>query len=527
MSALPVESSGAAANAESASSARKGPAAASAKLAGRLAWAWRIAYVRFRFFAVLGAAFLVAGFWPTIRGWWDALAIGAAVRPGAESADTEYFCPMCPGVVSATASKCSVCNMELVRRHKQEAELLPNGVVARMQLSPERLQLAGVKTVEVRPLPLRARLRGLARALPPDAARAEAPGVRLEVRLPRRRLAQVRAADVAFVFPDDGGTASLPAKVLPDSVKVDAETGWLHVELECEQGHDRLSAGDVVAVELQCLAAALGGEGKSPTAAPPYGPREAYYCHDHADLLRLAPGDCPFDGLPLHKAALRDYETLEWRCPLHPGVASAEPNATCEHCRGLPLVASVVSHLPDGMVLAIPESAVIDTGAIKIAFVEREPGMFDGVEVEVGAVCDGFYPVRRGLRGGQRVASAGALLLDAETRLNPSLAAAYFGAGGKSAATGAGRDATHGGHAGESALSPAQQAEIRRRILELPEKDRAAAMTQRLCPVTGAPLGSMGKPIALTVGDRRVFICCAGCEAALRDNPAEYLSKLP
>ena len=32
-------------------------------------------------------------------------------------------------------------------------------------------------------------------------------------------------------------------------------------------------------------------------------------------------------------------------------------------------------------------------------------------------------------KSGQRVAFAGAFLLDAETRLNPSLAAGYFGAG--------------------------------------------------------------------------------------------------
>ena len=55
--------------------------------------------------------------------------------------------------------------------------------------------------------------------------------------------------------------------------------------------------------------------------------------------------------------------------------------------------------------------------------------MFDGVEVVLGPRCGDFYPVVRGLEVGQRVAFAGAFLLDAETRLNPSLAAGYFGAG--------------------------------------------------------------------------------------------------
>ena len=55
--------------------------------------------------------------------------------------------------------------------------------------------------------------------------------------------------------------------------------------------------------------------------------------------------------------------------------------------------------------------------------------MFDGVEVVLGPRCGDSYPVVRGLEPGQRVAVAGAFLLDAETRLNPSLVAGYFGAG--------------------------------------------------------------------------------------------------
>ena len=69
--------------------------------------------------------------------------------------------------------------------------------------------------------------------------------------------------------------------------------------------------------------------------------------------------------------------------------------------------------------LTVPEMAVIDTGSKKLVYVEREPGQFDGVEVEVGPVADGFYPVLKGLRSGDRVAAAGAFLIDAETRLNP------------------------------------------------------------------------------------------------------------
>ena len=61
---------------------------------------------------------------------------------------------MDPGVLSDWPGRCGVCNMALVRRKKGEAAMLPDGVVARMQLSPYRVQLAGIRTAaaEFRPL---------------------------------------------------------------------------------------------------------------------------------------------------------------------------------------------------------------------------------------------------------------------------------------------------------------------------------------------------------------------------------------
>src|SRR5207237_6480533 len=87
-----------------------------------------------------------------------------------------------------------------------------------------------------------------------------------------------------------------------------------------------------------------------------------------------------------------------------------------------------------GTVLAVPESAVIDTGGRKIVYRQVEFGKFDGVEVQLGPRCEGYYPVVRGLEPGDVVATAGSFLIDAETRLNPSVGSTYFGAGGTSAA---------------------------------------------------------------------------------------------
>lgn len=55
------------------------------------------------------------------------------------------------------------------------------------------------------------------------------------------------------------------------------------------------------------------------------------------------------------------------------------------------------------------------------------------------------------------------------------------------------------------------------------EQRVAAAITaQGVCPVSGQPLGSMGDPIPVDVGDQTVYVCCAGCTDAVQEDPAKY-----
>src|SRR4029079_17017452 len=67
---------------------------------------------------------------------------------------------------------CPICNMDLVQRRKHDAQILPEGVVARMQLSPYRVQLAGIKTsvVEARECVIEIPVFGSLRAKTGDAA---------------------------------------------------------------------------------------------------------------------------------------------------------------------------------------------------------------------------------------------------------------------------------------------------------------------------------------------------------------------
>ena len=60
----------------------------------------------------------------------------------------------------------------------------------------------------------------------------------------------------------------------------------------------------------------------------------------------------------------------------------------------------------------------------------------------------------------------------------------------------------------------------------LTAEDRVAAKKQRICPVTGQLLGSMGEPYKIKVKDRTVFLCCQGCVGVILQNPDKYLKKL-
>jgi len=63
-------------------------------------------------------------------------------------------------------------------------------------------------------------------------------------------------------------------------------------------------------------------------------------------------------------------------------------------------------------------------------------------------------------------------------------------------------------------------------IRELPTAQQAAALMQKDCPVSGEPLGSMGKPLAVKADGRELFLCCKGCEDDFRAKSADILRKL-
>ena len=85
----------------------------------------------------------------------------------------------------------------------------------------------------------------------------------------------------------------------------------------------------------------------------------------------------------------------------------------------------VLFEVPIGEVLAVPETAVVDTGKRTLVFVEMEPGMYMPMPVKLGRKAEGFYEVREGLKEGQKVVVRGTFLLDSEAQIR-----GLYGTGG-------------------------------------------------------------------------------------------------
>jgi hypothetical protein len=160
--------------------------------------------------------------------------------------------------------------------------------------------------------------------------------------------------------------------------------------------------------------------------------------------------------------------------------------------------------------LILPRDAVLMAGENSVVYVETEPGRFEIREVVLGALLGDRVVISSGVEEGEQVATRGNFLIDSQMQLagNPSLI-----------------DPTKFASAAQGEHPPS--AEIAAALAQLSPEDRGLAESQRICPVSEQPLGSMGVPQKVEVSGRVVFICCEGCREPLLQDADKYLAKLP
>lgn len=552
---------------------------------------------RMRFVALMVAVGAVIVNWGYLKALYEKW-----TRPLADhveaSSNTEFWCPMHPTVVRDHPDKCPICGMPLSQRKKGETgknEPLPPGVITRVQLSPYRVALAGIKTepVQYRSLSRDIRTVGfvefdeqklkritvkiggksridklyvnvtgqdvekgdpLALLYSPELmvtvqnlTDAKKTGNMDLLKLARERLQLwgIHEDQISQFLHTTGGVTHFvvrsPAhghvlqkyRLEGDYVEegtvlydvADLSTVWIEAEVyEEEVGLLQTS------LAVEATASAFPGKtftGKLAFVFPHLDTStrtlKVRFNMDNPGHV-LKPGmytnvslQVPvtrLQGFSEHfqemAAATTSLELLKqsWAAP--GALFSPDP---------APLLATGLGSfaLKQGLALAVPETAVIDTGSRKVVYREREPGVYEGVEVVLGPVCDNYYPVIAGLSEGERLAVAGAFLIDAETRLTTGLGSTYFGASGT--AQGEGKSS--------SKISPSmsedEDEKIQANLAKLSAKDREQAETQKRCPIRKAPLGSMGTPVKILIKGQPVFLCCSGCRDQAFQNPSKTL----
>jgi Cu(I)/Ag(I) efflux system membrane fusion protein len=107
----------------------------------------KVALARLRFLAVFVIAGLVVGYWDDIRNHVDKWTRPAVLGDSLAAAhEVEWYCAMHPNVVRDEPGTCPICSMPLIKRKKGEQQVLPADVLARVQLSPQRVAMAGIGT---------------------------------------------------------------------------------------------------------------------------------------------------------------------------------------------------------------------------------------------------------------------------------------------------------------------------------------------------------------------------------------------
>jgi len=85
------------------------------------------------------------------------------------------------------------------------------------------------------------------------------------------------------------------------------------------------------------------------------------------------------------------------------------------------MYASVSFPIDYGRKLAVPETAVLDSGTRQMVFIAREDGHFEPRTVQLGAKVNDRFIVESGLTAGEKVVTSGNFLIDSESQLKAAM----------------------------------------------------------------------------------------------------------
>lgn len=199
---------------------------------------------------------------------------------------------------------------------------------------------------------------------------------------------------------------------------LDERSRTVRVRVNLKNPGQRLKPGMYASATIQVRLLASGGP--SPT-----GLEGKFSCPMHPEVIRDEAGKCPICNMELiripESGPFADHSIQQ---PQNPGGAASSQHQDHAQQSGA-----------DGKganPLAVPASAVLDTGRRQVTYRATQDGNYQLVELQVGPLATGadssgqpalYYPVLQGLKEGDQIVVRGGFLLDSQTQIEgrPSL----------------------------------------------------------------------------------------------------------
>lgn len=425
----------------------------------------KVVELRLRFVALMAVTGLVFAYWDTLWNYYEKWTRPPGAVHAAAS-DHEYFCPMHPTVIQAEPGSCPICGMPLSKRKKGEKETLPEGVLARVSLGPYRVAQAGVETSEVGYAPLSETVTTVG-------------SVEVDERQLKRISSKTKGMSrIEKLFVNFGGT-----KVKAGEPLAEVYSPELYQAVQ----------------ELLLNQEAMR---KGPQAQTALG---RSVLGDSKDLLRLSSERLKLWGITQAQIdqILREGKA-DIRLPiLSPigGVVIRKNVLEGEYVNEGQALFEVadLTHVWVKAQLFENQFSLVKVGQAVEAIVEAYPGeTFSGKVAFIDPV----------LNPQTRTVTVRYDLENADLRLRPGMFATVTL---------------------KTPVSDTPSFRSRMATRPAPGTVHLASLTveeQKLCLVTNAKLGSMGEPIPIDVAGRKLWMCCEGCEAKLKGEPAKYFAKL-
>lgn len=376
----------------------------------------------------------------------------------AQAAETAYTCPMHPQIKSDEPGECPICGMDLVpakpaSRAGSGAEDLPAGL-EEVVLSPEQLILANVKTEAIRTRSLSAAIAAPAK-VSFDETRLSTITAWIDGRIEQLYVnatgAQVtKGQPIGTLYSPEAVATMQEYLVALDSYRQMRQSEYPDLvegsKSLLDASRRRLKLWGITDAQIKQLEKA-----QSPTLAlainaPASGVvlskrvQPGQYVKTGDVLYEVADLSQVWAEADVFEAQMKDVKVghrATLTSPSYPGrsfvgkVSFIYPFLNPE-TRSLKVRIALSN--PDGALkpdmfvtaslqapakeaLAVPASAVLDTGKRQIVYVETEAGRFRPREVSLGGKTMGYYPVLSGLEEGDHVATSGGFLIDANSQI--------------------------------------------------------------------------------------------------------------